>query len=54
MNYNNSSLSAQKIDDSLRTLILEYINAHNKGEHAKAEELLHEINTMRKLCDETK
>ena len=41
-------------DDSLRALMLEYIKAENANdsEHAKAEELLHEINTMRKLCDE--
>jgi len=49
MNYKNDSLNSRKTDDSMRALIMEYINAHNAGDYAKAEELLHNINTLRKM-----
>ena len=54
MNSNNSTVKSEKLDDSLRALVLEYIKVHNSGDHPKAEEILHEINTIRRLCDETK
>lgn len=54
MNSNNSTVKSEKLDDSLRALVLEYIKVHNSGDHSKAEEILHEINTIRRLCDETK
>ena len=54
MNSNNSTVKSEKLDDSLRALVLEYIKVHNSGDHSKAEELLHEINTLRRLCNETK
>ena len=54
MNSNNSTMKSEKLDDSLRALVLEYIKVHNSGDHSKAEVLLHEINTLRRLCDETK
>ncbi len=47
-----NSRTDDALDDSLRSLILQYIKAHNEGKHADAELLLHEINTMRRLCDE--
>ena len=31
---------------------MNYIHATNKGDHAAAEVILHEINTMRKLTDD--
>ncbi len=54
MNLKHSTVKSQKLDDSLRALVLEYIKVHNSGDHSKAEEILHEINTLRRLCDETK
>ena len=42
-------LNSQKMDGTMRALIVEYINAHNAGDYAKAEELLHNINTLRKM-----
>jgi hypothetical protein len=42
-------LNTHKMDDTMRALIMEYINAHNAGNYAKAEELLHNINTLRKM-----
>ena len=51
-NSNNTSLNSQKVDDTMRSLIMNYINATNKGDHAAAEVILHEINTMRKLTDD--
>ena len=54
MNLKHSTMKSEKLDDSLRALVLEYIKVHNSGNHSKAEEILHEINTIRKLCDETK
>ena len=41
--------SQQKTDANMRALVLQYIEAHNAKHYAKAEELLHKINTMRKL-----
>ena len=52
MNSKKGSMNSQKIDDSMRALIMNYINAHNRGDHATAEVILHEINTMRKLTDD--
>ncbi len=55
MSSKKDSRKSQKddaLDDSLRVLVLQYIKAHNEGKHADAELLLHEINTMRRLCDE--
>jgi len=45
-------MNSQKIDESMRGLVMNYIHAQNKGDHATAEVILHEINTLRKLCDE--
>ena len=53
MNSKKGSMNSQKIDESMRGLVMNYIHAHNRGDHATAEVILHEINTMRKLCDET-
>ena len=54
MNLKHSTMKSEKLDDSLRALVLEYIKVHNSGNHSKAEEILHEINTFKKLCDDTK
>jgi hypothetical protein len=37
----------------MRTLILEYMTQSNNGNHAEAEVILHKINTMRKLTDDS-
>ena len=50
-NSNESTPDSQKVDESIKALILEYIDAHNSGDEAKAEILLHNIREMRRLCD---
>lgn len=50
-NSNEHTPDSQKVDDSIKALILEYIDAHNSGQHAKAELILHNIKQMRRLCD---
>ena len=50
-NSNEHTPDSQKIDESLRALIMDYINAQNSGDEAKAEVILHNINEMRRLCD---
>ena len=50
-NSNEHTPDSQKVDESLRELIMDYINAQNSGDEAKAEVLLHNINEMRRLCD---
>ena len=50
-NSNESTPDPQKVDESIKALILEYIDAHNREDHAKAELLLHNIREMRRLCD---
>ena len=54
MNSEDDTLKSQKVDDSMKALILEYIKAQNEDRFADAEVILHEINTMRKLCDDHK
>ena len=49
MTYNNDLSNSPKIDDATRELILAYINAHNQGDNAQAEQLLHKIQTMREI-----
>ena len=50
-NSNEHTPDSQKVDESLRALIMDYINAQNSGDEAKAEVILHNINEMRRLCD---
>ena len=50
-NSNEHTPDSQKVDESLRALIMDYIDAQNSGDEAKAEVLLHNINEMRRLCD---
>ena len=50
-NSNEHTPDSQKVDDSIKALIMEYIDAHNRGDEAKAEVLLHNINEMKRLCD---
>ena len=54
MNKNSKDdiLKSQKVDESMRTLIMEYIKAQNEDRFADAEVILHKINTMRKLSDD--
>ncbi len=54
MNSEDDTLKSQKVDDSMKALIMEYIKAQNEDRFADAEVILHEINTMRKLCDDHK
>jgi len=47
----NSTSNSQKVDESIKVLIMGYIDAHNRGDHAQAELLLRKIREMRRLCD---
>ncbi len=51
-NSKDDTLKSQKVDESMRTLIMEYIKAQNEKRFADAEVILHKINTMRKLSDD--
>ena len=50
-NSKENTQDSNKVDESLRALIMDYINAQNSGDEAKAEVILHNINEMRRLCD---
>ena len=50
-NSNEHTPDSQKVDDSIKALIMEYIDAHNSGDEAREEVLLHNIREMRRLCD---
>ena len=43
--------SNSQVDDSMRDLVLAYIKAKNADDEAMAEEILHEINQLRRLTD---
>ena len=49
MNSEDDTLKSQKVDESMKSLIMEYIKAQNDKRFADAEVILHKINTMRKL-----
>ena len=49
MNSEDDTLKSQKVDDSMKSLIMEYIKAQNDKRFSDAEVILHKINTMRKL-----
>ena len=49
MNSEDDTLKSQKVDDSMKALIMEYIKAQIEDRFADAEVILHKINTMRKL-----
>ena len=51
-NSKDDTLKSQKVDESMRTLIMEYIKAQNEKRFADAEVILHKINTMRKLSEQ--
>ena len=51
-NSKDDTLKSQKVDESMRTLIMEYIKAQNEKRFSDAEVILHKINTMRKLSDD--
>ena len=53
MNSKNSTSNSPKVDDSMKALILEYMTQSNNGNHAEAEVILHKINTMRKLTNDS-
>ena len=52
MNSEDDTLKSQKVDDSMKALILEYIKARNEDRLSDAEVILHKINTMRKLSEQ--
>ena len=54
MNKNSREdiINSEMVDESMRTLVMEYIKAQNEKRFADAEVILHEINTIRKLTDE--
>ena len=52
MNSEDDTLKSQKVDDSMKALIMEYIKAQNEKRFADAEVILHKINTMRKLSEQ--
>ena len=47
-NSEDDTLKSQKVDESMKALILEYIKAQNEKRFADAEVIIHKINTMRK------
>ena len=52
MNSEDDTLKSQKVDESMKALIMEYIKAQNEKRFADAEVILHKINTMRKLSEQ--
>ena len=52
MNSEDDTLKSQKVDESMKALILEYIKAQNEDRLSDAEVILHKINTMRKLSEQ--
>ena len=50
-NSKESTPDSQKVDDSIKALVMSYIDAQNREDHAQAELILHKINEMRRLCD---
>ena len=48
MNSEDDTLKSQKVDESMKALIMEYIKAQNEDRLSDAEVILHKINTMRK------
>lgn len=46
------SSKEQKVDESVRALVLAYISAKNREDFAQAELILHEIKQIRRLVDE--
>ena len=47
----DSTSNSQKVDESIKVLIMSYIDAHNREDHAQAELILHKIQQIRRLCD---
>ena len=48
----NEPTSNSQVDDSMRDLVLAYIKAKNADDVAMAEEILHEINQLRRLTND--
>ena len=51
-NSEDDTLKSQKVDESMKALIMEYIKAQNEDRLSDAEVILHKINTMRKLSEQ--
>ena len=51
-NSNEDTSKSQKVDESMKALIMEYIKAQNEDRLSDAEVILHKINTMRKLSEQ--
>ena len=47
----NEPTSNSQVDESMRELVLAYIKAKNADDDAMAEEILHEINQLRRLTN---
>ena len=48
-NSKDDTSKSQKVDESMKSMIMEYIKAQNEKRFADAEVILHNINSMRKL-----
>ncbi len=46
-----STMNQQKVDDELKKLAMEYIKATNDDKHALAEQILHDMETFKKLVE---
>ena len=44
-------MNQQKVDDELKKLAMEYIKATNDNKHALAEQILHDMETFKKLVE---
>ena len=48
----NEPTSNSQVDESMKELVLAYIKAKNADDDAMAEEILHEINQLRRLTND--
>ncbi len=46
-----STMNQQKVDDELKKLAMEYIKATNDHQHSLAEQILHDMETFKKLVE---
>ena len=47
-----NSINQSKVDDELKKLAMDYINATNADVHALAEQILHDMEVMKNLTKE--
>ena len=48
----NEPTSNSQVDESMKELVLAYIKAKNADNNVKAEDILHEINQLRRLTND--